>query len=356
MTTSPASSFAFEPLEAFPIPEDAIVLPAEALAEGEAQSKGQRELRRLALAALQQAMAERRLQLPLGPQTDLSDPSRLLSLNRFAVQLATTGLLADQVLVPAGPWSDATTAPQLLLVAAIDEENGVVHFPGVLTATELVAAIERPDRQSEHLALPIATLAGGIERLFTLTALLDSAALPRQALIPAPQRSALVRVRDWLDGLVPPSLGDLGAELMPITAGAFRQGGATADSLAPGALAVLSIPLGLTTDGELVWGDAARGCIERFRLLLIPTSEKPSGVEPAAEKLTLLLLGELEGDLLPDALLLLAIQGSRRLSVRSSMSRSLELELPADPELIEVTLTPPGGTPLVLPPLQLPRG
>ncbi|MCP9928833.1 hypothetical protein [Cyanobium sp. CH-040] len=357
MTTSPASPVPIEPLEAFPLPPGAIVLPPPLWQQ--VQEDGERELRRLALAALRQAMDERELHLPLGPETDPTDPSRLLALNRFAVQLAVTGMLSDEVAVPAAPWRDAATAPQLLLVAAIDPENGVVGVPGVLTASEVIAAVGDGDQRAERLVLPISAFKGGIERLFTLTALLDPAALPRQALRQQPARPA-VRVRDWLEGLLPPALGDLGAELVPVTAGAFRQGGATADSLAPGALAVLSIPLGLTTAGTLVTGDAAQACLERFRLLLIPTAQPPSAATApatdAAERLTLQLVGELEGDLLPDGLLLSASQGSRRSSVSSANSTQLELELPAAPDLIEVTLTPPDGTPLVLPPLQLPAG
>jgi hypothetical protein len=355
MTTSPASPVPIEPLEAFPLPPGAIVLPPPLWQQ--AQEDGEREWRRLALAALRQAMAERQLHLPLGPETDATDPSRLLALNRIAVQLTVTGLLSDEVAVPAAPWRDAATAPQLLVVAAIDPENGVVHVPGVLTGGELIAAVGDGDPQAERLVLPIAAFRGGIERLFTLTALLDPAALPRQALRQQPAGPA-VRVRDWLEGLLPPALGDLGAELVPVTAGAFRQGGVTADSPAPGALAVLSIPLGLTATGALVWGDASRDCLERFRLLLIPTAQPPSATTAtatgAAERLTLQLVGELEGDLLPDGLLLSARQGSRRYGVSSTNSSQLELELPAAPDLIDVTLTPPDGTPLVLPPLQLP--
>jgi hypothetical protein len=78
--------------------------------------------------------------------------------------------------------------------------------------------------------------------------------------------------------------------------------------------------------------------------------------EPTAERLTLQLLGDLPGDLLPDGLLLTAVQGSRRLSVSSDASTLLELELHAATDLIQVSLTPPGGEPLALPPLQLPAG
>jgi len=363
MTTSPASSAPLEPLEAFPIPEGSILLPPET--SSDPLPSADRELRRLAIAALRQAMAERHLDLPLGPETDLFDPERLLALNRFAVQLLTTGLLSDAVPVPLAPWRQPGRAPQLLVVAAIDDENDLVNIPGVLTGPEFIAAVtaEEPVEQTaeQHL-LPLSAVRGGIERLFNLVALLDPAAIPRAGLAPAdwePQQNA-VRVLDWLRGAIAPALDALGGELIPVTAGVFRQAAPQVGALSPQALAILAIPLGLTTTGELVSGEAARECIERFELRLIPTAAPPSGVpassEQPAERLTLQLLGELPGDLLPDGLVLATVQGSRRLSVRSENSTLLELELPAADELIEVTLTPPGGAPLVLPPLQLPPG
>jgi hypothetical protein len=350
MTTSPATPAPLQPLEAFPIPEDAILLPPELWSDSAEQ--GDRELRRLALAALRQAMADRQLNLPLGPETDLFDPQRLLALNRFAVQLLTTGLLSDGIAVPLAPWRQSSRAPQLLVVAAIDEENGVVHIPGVLTAPEFAAVLRDVDSSAESHLLPLSALKGGIERLFTLTALLDPAAIPRTGLVPAgpAQSPAVVRVGDWLSGVIGPALEALGGELIPLTAGAFRQAIPQADAAIPQALAILSIPLGLTTSGELVSGDAARRCVERFELRLIPSGGQ------GAERLTLQLVGMLAGDLLPDGLLLAAVQGSRRQSVSSAISTLLQLELPATAEVIEVTLTPPGGRPLVLPPLQLPAG
>jgi hypothetical protein len=350
MTISPATPAPLEPLEAFPIPEGAILLPPEVGSDPAEQ--GDRELRRLALAALRQAMAGRQLNLPLGPQTDLLDPQRLLALNRFAVQLLTTGLLSDAIAVPLGPWRQSGLAPQLLVVAAIDEENGVAYIPGVLTASEFAAEVSGVDSAAESQLLPLSALKGGIERLFTLTALLEPAAIPRTGLLPAgpAQSPAVVRVGDWLSGLIGPALEALGGELIPLTAGAFRQAITQADAVIPQALAILSIPLGLTASGELVSGEAARRCVERFELRLIPTGEQ------GVERLTLQLVGMLAGDLLPDGLLLAAVQGSRRQSVSSASSTLLQLQLPATPEVIEVTLTPPGGRPLVLPPLQLPAG
>lgn len=330
-----------EPLDAFPIPTGAVLL------KGTSAEASERDL---ALQALRQVLAQRRLALPLGPELDPGDPTRLLSLNQFAVQLATAGFPSDRIPIPSQPWSQAATAPQLVLAALVDAENDVVWFPGVLTGPEVVLALRpSPGSPGEELTLEVNAFRGGVDRLLTLVQVLDPAAIPRQALAPAAAPPLVVVVREWLEGLLSPALAAWGAELVPLTEAAFRSKGLSATGV-PDALAILSIPLGLGGDGTLQWGEAARSCVERFQLLLIPSA--PEGTTP--ERLTLQLVGEIQGDLLPDGLVLTAAQGSRRQSVASASSTSLAVQLPADAALIEVTLTAPGGTTLQLPPLQLP--
>ena len=341
-----------EPLEALPIPAGAVLLP-EAL-WSRAAGSGLREERRLAIAALRQAMAERALDLPLGPQIDPEDPDRLLVLNRFALQLSTTGFCSDETAIAADLWQHTDTAPQLLLLAAIDEENGAVHFPGVLTGEEVVAAAGRSLSTDGQILLPVDAFRGGIDRLFTLVQILDPRTLPRRSWVPQPQGAPVARVLDWLQGLLPPSLDDLGASLVPLTAGAFRQAGAGSQTSGEAALAALSIPLGLSAEGEVMSAEAAGACIERFRLLLLPCGEPGEIPQHTPDRLLLRLVGELEGDLLPDGLQLSAVQGNRRLSVTTAASAMVELTVPASDAPIEVTVTPAGGQPLVLPPLQLP--
>lgn len=354
MNTPPSP--ALEPLEAFPIPQDAVVL------QHWSESGSAREL---AVAAMQQAMGERRLTLALGPQLELGEPLRLLSLNRFAVQLVCGGVLADELSIPLAPWRAEGASPQLLLAALVDEENGVVAFPGVLTSTELQALAPQCSAWSsglEAVTLDADAFQGGIDRLLALVQVLEPGAIPRLRPAARAELAPLItRIGDWLEGRLTPALAELGAELLP--AGSFRTGdvtfrtgGVTAASTPPQALTILSIPLGLTSGGALLWGGPAKGCIERFRLLLIPTGDRAAGQQSGIEQLTLRLVGELEGDLLPDGLLLSATLGSRRYSVSSAASTVLALDLPAADDLIEVTLIPPGGTPLVLPPLQLPGG
>jgi hypothetical protein len=328
-----------EPLDVMPMPPGAIEL-------GELPLAFAHEERLLAVAALKQAMDDRNLDLPFGPTIEPEDPARLLSLNRFSVQLATTGITSDEVFIQRSFWEDSALAPQLLLAAAVDEENNVVYFPGVLTGEELLAQAKNADSDSAALVLDTACFKGGIDRLLTLVQLLEPAALPRLAL-PADPITALqktvVSVLDWLNGQLDESLAALGGGLVPVTAGATRSG----VGLPPveGALAMVSIPLGLA-DGSLVTGLAAQRCLERFDLSLIPIH--PDG-------LYLRLAPALIGDLLPDGLTLIARQGEHIQSITSENSDNLDLSFPSSSELLAVSVAFGSSEPIELPLLQLPK-
>lgn len=345
-----------EPLEALPMPVDAIalsaVLPGVNVAVGVAV--GDRHRRGLALAGLRQAMADRQLNLPLGPDNEPEDPAKLLSLNRFAVQLAITGIAGDRVEVATSCWQQAATAPQLLLCAAVDTENDVVHFPGVLTAQEVVAAVRQLPatalETTNAVELELERFKGGIDRLLSLVQLLDLEALPRQALLPVATASlaaGVVAIADWLSGQLADGLTALGGTLRPASAGAFRSAGITGGR--EQTLAVLAIPLGLADDGRLLSGSEADACLERFQLLLQATgSNAPDG-------LVVLLVGELRGDLLPDGLRLIARRDGRQQLITTSGSSTAELRFQGGEGLIEITLSHGDAPPLVLPPLALPR-
>jgi len=337
--TNPAS---IDPLEAFPMPAGAIEL------EDSTTSLGARSL---AVAALQRALRDRKLSLPLGPETALGDAQRLLSLNRFGVQLATAGVLADQLVVDAAPWANEVTAPQLLLAALVDEENAVVAFPGVLTGAEFIELARSAERSDQGVLLDPLAFRGGVDRLLSLVQLLEPEALPRLSLAPAAQTAAgsVVAVLDWLRGQLDEAFSALGGELTPVAAGTFRSG-AVASEAAEQALAMLVIPFGLSGD-QLVSGDAARRCVRKFQLALIPTgpdhATHPTG-------LVVRLSSAVPGALLPDGLQLDARQGSHHQTITSAMSTDLELVFQASDQLLDVSLRY-GETGLVeLPSLQLP--
>lgn len=299
--------------------------------------------RRLALAALRQGLAERQLQsLTLGPTIDPEDPSRLLSLNGMAVQLACCGLISEEIQVDLSFWRRAEKAPQLILAAAVDGDNQVVHFPGVLTGREFVVLAQAASAdQAATIPLAIDQFRGGFERLLTLALLMQPQALPRLAL-PMPAiataRSDAINVLDWLQGMLADALAGLGASLQPVPAAAFRST-ALAIPEPDQALAVLSIPLAIS-NGALVCGPAARQAIERMQLLVIP-----SGSE-VATTLLLRIVGDTPGALLPDQLTLTAQQGEHEQSITSNDSTSLDLRCPASSLSVVIRLTFADGEPL----------
>lgn len=323
------------------MPEGAIELPADQTWASE---------RALAVAALQEVVAGQAPGLSLGPETAAEDDGRLLSLNRFAVQLATSGISADQIPVDANPWAAETTAPQLLLAAQVDEENGVVAFGGVLTGSEFVALARDAERSSNQFLISATSFKGGVQRLLTLVQLLEPAALPRVAFSVGETKvqRQVVAIADWLGGQIDGALQQVfSAQWQPITQGAFFSGGATAAER--NALALVAIPLGL--DGtQLTCGQAADVCIERFVLQMVATGSDPA----RPDGLVLRLCAAMAGDLLPDGLVITARQGSHEQRQSSSSSTQLVLVFSGGAELIDVSLSYPGSSDLVLPPLQLP--
>lgn len=329
--------------ELIPLPAGAVVLVGQEVGVG--------SRRQLAFAALRQGLVERQLQsLSLGPTLDPEDPDHLLSLNGIAVQLACGGLTSEEIQVDLSFWRRAETAPQLVLAAAVDGENQVVHFPGVLTGKEFVDLAQGASADAAA-AIPLAIdqFRGGFERLLTLALLMQPEALPRLALAKAavtPIGSGVVNVLDWLEGRLAEALAGLGASLQPVPAAAFRSL-ALAIPEPDQALAVLSIPLAIS-NGALVCGPAAREAIERMQLLVIP-----SGSE-IASTLLLRIIGDTPGALLPDQLTLTAQQGEHEQSITSNDSTSLDLRCPACSLSVIIRLTFADGEPLApIPPFLL---
>ena len=138
-----------------------------------------------------------------------------------------------------------------------------------------------------------------------------------------------------------------GAQWQPITQGAFFSGGAAAAER--DALALVAIPLGLDLV-QLVCGQAAENCIERVVLQMVATGSDPA----RPDGLVLRLIASMAGDLLPDGLTITARQGSHEQRQSASGSTQIELMFAGGSELIDVSLSYPGSSDLVLPPLQLP--
>ena len=159
-----------EEMEAFPIPEGAILLDA---CEGMTS-------RELAIAALQKIIKDRELTLPLGPELDLNNPKRLLILNRFAIEVLTVGMTIDEISIPLEHWYRAGAAPQILLAAQIDEENNVVSFPGVLTGEEFKQLVSDQLNNQKEVSISVNEFKGGVDRLLSFVRLLEPSAITRE--------------------------------------------------------------------------------------------------------------------------------------------------------------------------------
>jgi len=317
------------------IPQDAILVapPLPALASD----------RERAIAALRQAMADRRLDLSFGPSLEPADPNRLLAINHLAVQLVCAPLLADEVAIPLGFWRSVATAPQLLLLAAVDDEHGWVHLVGSLTASEFVALAANGQPSEEGLQLPVSFFRGGIARFLLLVRLMRPEALPRLAFPPEspvrPVGERAVAVWDWLSDRLDERLATLGGTLLQPAAVAVR----SPSDLPPGSPAGLQLDFGLREEA-LVFGEAALAAPERLRLVIAL-----AGSQPGREGLTLSLRCQQRGVPLPDGLRLSLRQGDREHTLTSQDSLALELSLPGGEELITLSLSFQSGSPVTLP-------
>ena len=237
-----------------------------------------RYLRALALLALRRWLKHRGAAVRLGPELEPEAPDRLLAIQGLATQLLCASPLADQVMVPLLPWRDPARAPQLLLLAQVDEENGVVEFPGVLAAAAVAAEIETlAGVDQAGIDLPLEKFTGGLERLLRWVTLLEPEALPRaslrgSAVAPVDGPTGMAALQQWLEQI----LGS--AALVPIPVLGTRGGApsvvrmltpevmSTADGMAR-ALAVCATPsiwadtplaeIQIEKEGQVVWQQLA---------------------------------------------------------------------------------------------------
>ena len=131
-------------MEAFPIPEGSVLLQENKLSS----------FREFSINALKQILRERNLTLPLGPESGLKESKRLINLNRFSIQVLTTGITSDEISIPLENWYKSGAAPQILLAAKIDEENNVVYFPGILTGPEFKKLVKHRLKNQKEINLP----------------------------------------------------------------------------------------------------------------------------------------------------------------------------------------------------------
>jgi hypothetical protein len=142
-----------------------------------------RYLRSLAIVALSSWLKPREVAVVIGPQLEPEAPGRLLALNGFATQLLCITPQVQTVKVPLIHWRNTATAPQLLLLAQVDEDHGMVQFLGVMDATTFVIEVRRFKEEDQMaMTLPLGCFGGGAERLLRWITLLEPKALPRRGI------------------------------------------------------------------------------------------------------------------------------------------------------------------------------
>jgi hypothetical protein len=163
------NNFNNNPLEVFPIPDEAIILDDQLIISP----------KKMVILAMKKLIEENNLDLNIGPELDLYNPLRSIILNKFDIQIVTTGLISDEIIVSIKNAKKVGKGPQLILAAQIEEDSNIVFFKGVLTSSEFLKIIDNKQLNNDEIEVSIDSFKGGIERLFRFVRLLDSNAINR---------------------------------------------------------------------------------------------------------------------------------------------------------------------------------
>jgi len=187
---------------------------ASALVERDPEQAWSRYLRSLILMALRRELRRLDAAVVVGPELEPEAPDRMLALNGRATQLLWCSLLAEEVTVPLLPWRNTATAPQLLIAAQVDEDNGTVRIQGVLGGrclTEEASQGLAMEPGATSLQVPLARFEGGLPRLLRWVTVLDPEALPRVGIQKSGEdpNASSWRWESWRDAwltVIPPRL------------------------------------------------------------------------------------------------------------------------------------------------------
>ncbi len=102
-----------------------------------------------------------------------------LIINDLHIQIALCGLGAEEVSIPLDIWESAHTAPQVILVAQVDDENNIVYFPGILTGSNFIKYIRNNFSRGSAISTPISEFEGGVDILFSYVKFFNKNSLPR---------------------------------------------------------------------------------------------------------------------------------------------------------------------------------
>ena len=155
--------------QALPIPEDSIYLDQELKLSN----------RELIIKGLQKVLKEKKLDLPLGPSLDLNNPERSIILNKFDIQIVSTGIISEEISIPLKNSKIENKGPQLFLAVQIEEELNIIHFKGVLRSDEFTKLIKNKKINKNEITLLTNDFKGGIDRLFRFVRLLSPDSIER---------------------------------------------------------------------------------------------------------------------------------------------------------------------------------
>ena len=172
--------------EAKPISDSAVSINMEKV----------KSLDQASIVALKKVISDENLNLEVKLISSIKDLDCLVEINKFYIQIVITGISSDEAIIPLKRWYQRNSAPQLILAMSIDEENGLIEFPGLITEKEFKTLIKEPNPKNKYVNIPINSFKGGINRLLSMIQILDLEALSREGL-----RESKIRI-NLLDNLI----------------------------------------------------------------------------------------------------------------------------------------------------------
>ncbi len=158
--------------EAKPISDNAVSIDIEKV----------KSLDQASIVALKKVISDENLNLEVKLISSIKDLDCLVEINKFYIQIVITGISSDEAIIPLKRWYKKNSAPQLILAMSIDEENGLIEFPGLITEKEFKKLIKEPNPKNKYVNIPINSFKGGINRLLSMIQILDLEALSREGL------------------------------------------------------------------------------------------------------------------------------------------------------------------------------
>ncbi len=132
----------------------------------------------LSIEALKQVIKDRNIDKEIKIKKQ-NKYKKSLIINDLHIQIALCGLGAEEVSIPLDIWESAHTAPQIILVAQVDDENNIVNFPGILTGSNFIKYIRNNFSRGSTIITPISEFEGGVDILFSYVKFFNKNSLPR---------------------------------------------------------------------------------------------------------------------------------------------------------------------------------